>query len=81
MHIHFKIRTTSGGQTRDFTSQLFFADALNAEVFAQQPYSQKTGAWLRNSADGIYTGGGDKLLLSPTKGESGYNATFDIGIA
>ena len=69
------------GQTADFTSQLFFADSLNAEVFAQQPYSQKTGSWLKNSGDGIYTGGGDKLLLSPTKGASGYTATFDIGIA
>ena len=81
VHIHFKIRTTSGSQTADFTSQLFFADSLNAEVFAQQPYSQKTGSWLKNSGDGIYTGGGDKLLLSPTKGSGGYTATFDIGIA
>lgn len=81
VHIHFKIRTTSGGQTADFTSQLFFDDSLNAEVFAQAPYSQKSGSWLRNAQDGIYTGGGDKLLLKPTKSGTGYVATFDIGLA
>jgi protocatechuate 3,4-dioxygenase beta subunit len=81
VHIHFKIRTTSGGQTADFTSQLFFDDSLNAEVFAQPPYSQKSGNFLRNAQDGIYTGGGDKLLLKPTKSGSGYVANFDIGLA
>jgi protocatechuate 3,4-dioxygenase beta subunit len=81
VHIHFKIRTPAAGGTADFTSQLFFADAVNAEVFAQAPYSQKSGSWLRNSGDGIYTGGGDKLLLNPTKTPTGYTATFDIGIA
>ena len=81
VHIHFKIRTTSGSQVADFTSQLFFDDSLNAEVFAQSPYSQKTGNWLRNAQDGIYTGGGDKLLVKPTKTGSTYTATFDIGLA
>ena len=81
VHIHFKIRTTSGSQVSDFTSQLFFDDGLNAEVFAQAPYSLKTGSWLRNAQDGIYTGGGDKLLLKPAKSGSSYTATFDIGLA
>src|SRR5207237_8832048 len=41
-HVHFKIRTTSAtGQSSDFTSQLFFAEALNDQIFAQAPYSQK----------------------------------------
>ncbi|HYR92778.1 MAG TPA: intradiol ring-cleavage dioxygenase [Methylomirabilota bacterium] len=83
VHIHFKIRTTAaGGAVSDFTSQLFFDDALNAQVFAQAPYSQKgSTGWMKNAQDGIYTGGGEKLLLKPTQTGSGYTATFDIGLA
>jgi protocatechuate 3,4-dioxygenase beta subunit len=81
VHIHFKIRTSSGGQTSDFTSQLFFDDAQNAEVFGTAPYSSKGSGWLKNAQDGIYTGGGSNLLLKPTKTGSIYTATFDIGLA
>jgi protocatechuate 3,4-dioxygenase beta subunit len=82
VHIHFKIRTTAAnGAVAGFTSQLFFDDALNTQVFASAPYSQKGAGWLRNASDGIYTGGGDKLLLKPVQSASGYAATFDIGLA
>ncbi len=82
VHIHFKIRTTAAnGAVSDFTSQLFFEDALNGQVFATAPYSAKGTGWLRNAQDGIYTGGGDKLLLKPTPSASGYAANFDIGLA
>jgi len=75
VHIHFKIRTT----TSEFTSQLFFEDALNTQVFAQSPYSQKgTQGIMRNAADGIYN---SQLLLSVTKSGNAYATTFDIGLA
>jgi protocatechuate 3,4-dioxygenase beta subunit len=82
VHIHFKIRTsTASGAVSDFTSQLFFEDTQNAQVFAQSPYSQKGTGWMKNAQDGIYTGGGDKLLLKPTPSGTGFAATFDIGLA
>jgi protocatechuate 3,4-dioxygenase beta subunit len=75
VHIHFKIRTTSS----EFTSQLFFDDALNTQVFAQSPYSQKgTQGVRKNAADGIYN---SQLLLTVTKNGSAYAATFTIGLA
>jgi protocatechuate 3,4-dioxygenase beta subunit len=75
VHIHFKIRTA----TSEFTSQLFFEDALNTLVFAQLPYSQKgTQAVMKNAADGIYK---SQLLLAVTKNGNAYAATFDIGLA
>jgi protocatechuate 3,4-dioxygenase beta subunit len=75
VHMHFKIRTT----TSEFTSQLFFDDALSAQVFAQAPYSQNGAAGvMRNSADGIYK---SALLLTVTKNGSAYAATFDVGLA
>ena len=82
VHIHFKIRTTAvNGAVSDFTSQLFFDDAQNAQVFAQSPYSQKGTGWMKNAQDGIYTGGGDKLLLKVTPSGAGYAVAFDIGLA
>ena len=79
VHIHFKIRPTSSSE---FTSQLFFDDALSTQVFAQAPYSQKgTQGITRNSSDGIFQQSGGKLLLSVTKSGDVYSATFDIGLA
>jgi protocatechuate 3,4-dioxygenase beta subunit len=75
VHIHFKIRTT----TSEFTSQLFFDDTLNTQIFAAAPYSQKgTAGIMKNAADGIYK---SQLLLSVTKSGNAYVATFDIGLA
>jgi protocatechuate 3,4-dioxygenase beta subunit len=82
VHIHFKIRTTAAnGAVSDFTSQLFFDEGVSAQVFAQSPYSQKSGSWLRNSQDGIYGGGGEKLLIKPILSSGTYAAKFDIGLA
>jgi protocatechuate 3,4-dioxygenase beta subunit len=79
VHIHFKIRPTSSSE---FTSQLFFDDALSTQVFAQAPYSQKgTQGITRNASDGIYQQSGGKLLLNVTKSGDAYAATFDIGLA
>jgi protocatechuate 3,4-dioxygenase beta subunit len=79
VHIHFKIRPTSSSE---FTSQLFFDDALSTQVFAQTPYSQKgTQGITRNAADGIFQQSGGKLTLNATKSGDAYAATFDIGLA
>ena len=82
VHIHFKIRSTAAsGQVADFTSQLFFNETMNDQIFAQAPYSQKGGAGrLRNESDGIFQGSGGKLTLAPTKAADGYSAAFDIGL-
>jgi protocatechuate 3,4-dioxygenase beta subunit len=76
VHIHFKIRSGN----REFTSQLFFDEALTAKVYTGQPYARKGDGWLRNSRDGIYRNGGSQLLLSPTAEGNGYSTTFDIGM-
>ena len=79
VHIHFKIRPTASSE---FTSQLFFDDALSTQVFAQAPYSQKgTQGITRNAADGIFQQSAGKLLLNVTKSGDVYSATFDIGLA
>ncbi|MFN8487956.1 MAG: intradiol ring-cleavage dioxygenase [Caldilineaceae bacterium] len=81
VHIHFKIRTNAGsGAAHEFISQLFFDDAFTDQVYTQPPYADKGERTVRNQGDGIYRNGGDQLLLSPSKAEQGYNATFAVGL-
>ncbi len=81
VHIHFKIRMFSGAQkTYEFTSQFFFPDAINQQVYTQSPYSSKGNPDTPNGRDGIYNGGGAQLLLTPVKGGDGYTATLDIAL-
>jgi len=74
--MHFKVRSGNA----EFTSQLFFDDALIDQIHATAPYSQKGQRTLRNAGDGIYKQGGDVLLLNMTKSGDGYAGTFDIGV-
>ena len=77
VHIHFKVRTDPNStQGYEFTSQLFFDDALSDQVLAQPPYNV-TGPRTRNTDDRIYD---DLLLLPVTPVEGGYAATFDLGL-
>lgn len=76
VHIHFKIRSSN----QEFTSQLYFDDALSDKVQAKPPYSAKGQRTMRNQDDGIYRGGGDQLLLAVSPVAAGYAATFNIGL-
>ena len=81
VHIHFTIRDSPESQQGyEFTSQLYFDDALTDQVFTEGPYAEKGERDLRNSEDGIFQGGGDELLLDLTPNGQGYAATFDIAL-
>ena len=82
VHIHWKLRTDPDAASGlEFTSQLYFDDALTDIVHAGQPYAAKGQRTLRNAGDGIFASGGDQLLLAVTPdGGGGYAATFDVGI-
>jgi protocatechuate 3,4-dioxygenase beta subunit len=80
VHIHFKIRSSAADSAYEFTSQLFFDDALTDRVHASEPYASKGQRTLRNSGDGIYNGGGAQLVLAVTQTTDGYAATFDIAL-
>lgn len=74
VHIHFKIRINN----YEFTSQLFFDDTFSDNVFSQAPYI--SGNRTLNSQDGIFSESGNLLGLNVTPNETGYSATFDIGV-
>jgi len=84
VHLHFIIRaadsSTRTARLEQFTSQLYFDDALSERIFASAPYSAHSGRRLRNDEDGLYRDGGSKLVLAPVKEGEGYSASFDIGL-
>ncbi|TVQ07202.1 MAG: twin-arginine translocation pathway signal protein [Leptolyngbya sp. DLM2.Bin27] len=80
VHIHFKIRgNVAPNQGYEFTSQLYFDDAVSDRIYAQAPYSGQPTT--RNANDGIFrSGGGDQLMLPVTQAGEGYTGRFEIGL-
>ena len=75
VHIHYKVHPDT---SKVFTSQLFFDDKLSQQVFTQAPYASKGSTPdTLNSTDSIYQ---DVMLLTVTKTDQGYAATFEIGV-
>jgi protocatechuate 3,4-dioxygenase beta subunit len=75
VHIHFKIR--SGRE--EFTSQLYFDEALSDRVLARAPYA--TGQRrLRNEDDGIFAGEGERLMLPVKEQGQGLAGLFRIAL-
>jgi protocatechuate 3,4-dioxygenase beta subunit len=81
VHIHFKIRTDPAASAGfEFTSQLFFDDAFNAQVYAREPYASKGTPDVPNASDGIYQQSQGLTLLSVASDGAGYAATFEIAV-
>lgn len=82
VHLHFKIRTQAArSRAHEFTSQLYFDDAITDRVLAREPYAGRGARDLRNDRDGIFTrGGGSNLVLAVSAGGQGYAGIFDIGL-
>ena len=87
VHIHFKVRTPAtavlsegSGDVYEFTSQLFFDEAMSDSVFKQAPYAEKGERDTRNANDAIFQEGGTQLMLALSPQSAGYAATFDIGL-
>ena len=81
VHIHFKIRTdAASSQRHEFTSQLYFDDAISDQVCARSPYAAKGQRTQKNDSDGIFQDGGEQLLLQLSQDSTGYVGTFDLGL-
>jgi hypothetical protein len=81
LSVVFKIRTRAADrQGSEFTSQLYFDDAITDRVHAQAPYAAKGQRTQKNDRDGIFGEGGEQLLLQLTKVAAGYEGRFNIGL-
>lgn len=82
VHVHFKVRVVAGPALgHEFTSQLYFDEAVTDRVHARAPYSAR-GARGRtlNNDDGLYRRGGNRLMLSLTDSGPGYAGEFHVGV-
>ena len=80
VHIHYKIRTDPTSEVgHEFTSQLFFDEAVTDQIHSQAPYAQKGRRDTTNDSDGIYRRGGTDLMLRLNKGAQGYVGTYKVG--
>jgi len=81
VHIHFTVRTNpAGSSAHEFTSQIYFDDAMNQKVLAQAPYNAKGPLTTKNEQDGIFKENGKDLILAVQPAEGGYKGTFDIAL-
>jgi protocatechuate 3,4-dioxygenase beta subunit len=81
VHIHFKIRTDAAAQRGyEFTSQVYFDEALTDRVHALPPYAEKGQDRVRNERDGLFRNGGTQLMLHVTENDGVYTGTFDVGL-
>lgn len=82
VHIHFKVRTDpAADRGLEFTSQLYFDDAVTDRVHAQGPYAANGQRRTRNGDDGIFRRrGGGELMLSLAEDAQGFAGTFALGL-
>lgn len=81
VHVHFKVRSTPDAEPGfEFTSQLFFDDALTDRVHAGEPYREHGPRDRRNGEDAIFRRGGTELVLALEPSGSGYAGTFEVGL-
>ena len=81
VHIHFKIRTDPDAEAGfEFTSQLFFDEALSQQVYASGVYASKGQPDQPNASDGIFNQSGGATLLNVTQDGDTYKTTFEIAV-
>jgi protocatechuate 3,4-dioxygenase beta subunit len=81
VHIHFKVRVMAGAALgHEFTSQLYFDDAVSERIFTRRPYSARSKGYVRNSDDGLYRRGGTRLLVALAESRGGYAGEFSVGL-
>ena len=77
VHVHFKVRTEAAGQPYEFTSQLYFDEALIDRVHAQAPYAARGRRQVTNADDRVFR---ESLMVQVSETGGGYAGTFDLGL-
>ena len=72
-HIHFKVHWPAN---MEVTSQMYFDDAVSAEIYLQSPYDQHGAKDTANSQDGA----DPTLMVELATDGSGYVATLTVGV-
>jgi uncharacterized protein (TIGR03437 family) len=84
IHIHVRVRTYNGStELTNYTTQIFFDDAVNDTVMANSLYSRTGARDTRNSTDSVYNGAqnASTMLATLSAKGSGYSAAITIDMA
>ncbi len=79
-HIHVRVRTFAKDETTFiFTTQIFFAEEINAAVLATSPYDERPERDRTNASDSIFV----PALIAKTTGDpnDGLSATFGMRLS
>jgi protocatechuate 3,4-dioxygenase beta subunit len=77
VHIHVKVHV---GGSVVHTGQLFFPDALTAQVYKAAPYVSRGNPDVTDAQDSIYVNGGRRGLLALKKSGTSYIGTIAMGV-
>jgi protocatechuate 3,4-dioxygenase beta subunit len=81
VHIHYKVRVKVAGQgSFEHTSQLYFDEKITTEISKLKPYRERESTRVSNQRDGIFRGGGTKLMLDLRKNGNSYLGKYSIGL-
>ncbi len=82
VHIHLKLSMeVHHGKAYEFSTQLYFDDALTDHIYSNPPYDRLPERQVRNWNDQIFRrNGGQQLMLDVSPTEAGYTATFPVGL-
>lgn len=84
IHIHVRIRTYNGSTAlTNYTTQIFFDDAVNNTVLATSAYSRTTPRDTTNATDNVYGSAPNNttMLATPAPSGAGYTASITIDLA
>jgi len=80
VHIHFKVRAQQNSlAAHEFTSQLYFDDAVTETVLTNPIYSEG-GRWTPNRRDGLFQQGGEELMLALRESDNGLIGNFSLAL-
>jgi protocatechuate 3,4-dioxygenase beta subunit len=82
VHIHFKIRTPRGTHNwLEFSSMLYFDDALTDKVHSHPPYAVRGRRLTRNRGDSFFRyNGGEHFVLDCRETKLGYAASVNVAV-
>ena len=77
VHIHTKVHLDSSTL---LTSQLYFDEQVTAAVYQTAPYASRSGRDTFNDGDGIFSGAGERALLTLAKEGDGYRGVITLAV-
>ena len=77
VHIHTKVHLDTSTL---LTSQLYFDEQVTAAVYQTAPYASRSGRDTFNDGDGIFSGAGERALLTLAKEAEGYRGVITLAV-